>query len=34
MSRATRDLMKEKGYIAEGYGPESVAMCVAGGIGE
>ena len=31
-SAAIRDLMRDKGYIAEGYGPNAVAMCVGGGI--
>jgi len=31
-SSAIRDVMKAKGYIAEGYGPNAVAMCVGGGI--
>jgi len=31
-STAIRDLMRSRGYIAEGYGPNSVAMCVNGGI--
>jgi hypothetical protein len=26
-SRATRDLKMSRGYIAEGYGPDQVAMC-------
>ena len=26
-SRATRDLMVSRGYIAEGVGPDVVAMC-------
>jgi hypothetical protein len=25
---AIRDLMIQQGYIAEGYGPDAVAMCV------
>ena len=31
-STAIRDLMLSRGYIAEGYGPDAVAMCVNGGI--
>jgi hypothetical protein len=31
-SPAIRDFMKGRGYVAEGYGPDAVAMCVAGGI--
>jgi len=31
-STAIRDLMRGRGYIAEGYGPNAVAMCVNGGI--
>ncbi len=31
-STATRDLMLRRGYVAEGYGPNAVAMCVGGGI--
>jgi hypothetical protein len=27
-----RNQMKARGYIAEGYGPDAVAMCVAGNI--
>ena len=31
-STATRDLMRSQGYIAEGYGPNAVAMCIGGGL--
>jgi len=29
---AIRDAMKDRGYVAEGYGPQAVAICVGGGI--
>src|SRR5437660_11111520 len=29
---ALRDAMRARGYVAEGYGPGNVAMCVGGGI--
>jgi Repeat of unknown function (DUF5648) len=30
-SPAIRDLMRSRGYIAEGYGPDAVTLCVGGG---
>jgi len=30
-SRDVRAQMLARGYVAEGYGPDGVAMCVAGG---
>jgi hypothetical protein len=31
IERSIRDDMVQDGYVAEGYGPDAVSLCVAGG---